>query len=423
MNEQNNLSDAALVAQFRFALIAPVIQDLFPDATKTAYYKRVTENPLKLPDGTTKEYDYKTVEKWVSQYRLGGIDALMPRERSDKGTSRALPDTAIEEIYRLKEAFPRLNATQIHQKLIADSFIPASVSVDAVQRFIKHNDLKSARNPNVRDRKAFEEDMFGKMWQADTCYLPHITEDGQCRRVYCVMIIDDHSRLLVGGELFYNDNAANFQKVLKDAIATYGIPDKLYVDNGGPYCNEQLSLICGSVGTVLLHTRVRDGASKAYVDRHFRTLKERWLYTLDVASISSLAEFNSLLKDYMRSYNTTFHTGIDCTPFSRYQDTKSHSRTPQSREWLEECFLNRIARKVNKDSTVSIDKTSFDVPMQFISMKVDIRYQPSDMDTAFILYEGKHFPLLRTDKNANCHTKRNNAPTIDYSKLGGKSDV
>lgn len=423
MNEQNNLSDAALVAQFRFALIAPVIQDLFPDATKTAYYKRVTENPLKLPDGTTKEYDYKTVEKWVSQYRLGGIDALMPRERSDKGTSRALPDTAIEEIYRLKEAFPRLNATQIHQKLIADSFIPATVSVDAVQRFIKHNDLKSARNPNVRDRKAFEEDMFGKMWQADTCYLPHITEDGQCRRVYCVMIIDDHSRLLVGGKLFYNDNAANFQKVLKDAIATYGIPDKLYVDNGGPYCNEQLSLICGSVGTVLLHTRVRDGASKAKVERHFRTLKERWLYTLDVASISSLAEFNSLLKDYMRSYNTTFHTGIDCTPFSRYQDTKSHSRTPQSREWLEECFLNRITRKVNKDSTVSINKMSFDVPMQFISMKVDIRYQPSDMDTAFILYEGMHFPLLRTDKNANCHTKRNNAPTIDYSKLGGKSDV
>ena len=423
MNEQNNLSDAAAIAQFRFALIAPVIQDLFPDATKTAYYKRVTENPLKLPDGSIKEYDYKTVEKWVSQYRLGGIDALMPRARSDKGTSRALPDTAIEEIYRLKEAFPRLNATQIHQKLIADSFIPATVSVDAVQRFVKHNDLKSARNPNVRDRKAFEEDMFGKMWQADTCYLPHITEDGQCRRVYCVMIIDDHSRLLVGGELFYNDNAANFQKVLKDAIATYGIPDKLYVDNGGPYCNEQLSLICGSVGTVLLHTRVRDGASKAKVERHFRTLKERWLYTLDIASISSLAEFNSLLKDYMRSYNTTFHTGIDCTPFSRYQDTKAHSRTPQSREWLDECFLNRITRKVNKDSTVSINKMSFDVPMQFISMKVDIRYQPSDMDTAYILYEGKHSPLLRTDKNANCHTKRNNAPTIDYSKLGGKSDV
>ena len=82
----------------------------------------------------------------------------------------------------------------------------------------------------MRDRKAFEEDALGKMWQADTCYLPYITESGQRRRVYCIMIIDDHSRFLVGGGLFYNDNAYNFQKVLKDAVAAHGIPAKLYVD-------------------------------------------------------------------------------------------------------------------------------------------------------------------------------------------------
>ena len=113
------------------------------------------------------------------------------------------------------------------------------------------------------------------------------------------MIIDDHSRLLVGGGLFYNDNAYNFQKVLKSAVAAYGIPMKLYVDNGSTYTNEQLSLICGSIGTVLLHTKVRDGASKAKVERHFRTLKERWLYALDLDAITSLAQFNALLLDYM----------------------------------------------------------------------------------------------------------------------------
>ena len=104
----------------------------------------------------------------------------------------------------------------------------------------------------MRDRKAFEEDAFGKIWQADTCYFPYITENGKSRRVYCVMIIDDHSRLLVGGSLFYNDNAYNFQKVLKDAIATYGLPDKLLVDNGAPYSNEQLSMICVALGIVLI---------------------------------------------------------------------------------------------------------------------------------------------------------------------------
>ena len=45
--------------------------------------------------------------------------------------------------------------------MAAASFIPAAVSVCAVQRFVKNRDLKSARNPNMRDRKAFEEDAFG----------------------------------------------------------------------------------------------------------------------------------------------------------------------------------------------------------------------------------------------------------------------
>ena len=419
-NNPKKLSDAAAMAQFRLALIAPVIHGLYPDASRNAYYQRITEKPLTLPDGSVFQYSPKTLSKWVSLYQNGGIDALMPQERSDKGSTRVLPDTAIEEIYRLKEAFPRLNSTQIHRHLVEEAFIPATVSVCAVQRFVKKHDLKSARNPGMRDRKAFEEDAFGKMWQADTCYLPYITEDGQRRRVYCIMIIDDHSRFLVGGGLFYNDNAYNFQKVLRDAVAAHGIPAKLYVDNGCSYSNEQLSLICGSIGTVLLHTKIRDGASKAKIERQFRTLKETWLYTLDMDSITSLAQFNGLLKDYMRTYNTSVHSGIGTTPMERYQQTRSSIRSPKSREWLEECFLNRITRKVNKDSTVSIDKVSYDVPMQFISSKVEIRFLPDDMSSAFILCEGEHYPIRPTDKNENCRTKRNNTPSIDYSRIGGE---
>ena len=411
----------AEVAQFRFALIAPVIQGLYPDVSATAYYKRVTASPLTLPDGSTVTYSYKTLEKWKSQYSIGGLDALMPGTRSDKGIPRALNEDAIAEIYRIKEEHPRMNATQIYTHLVRESFIPATVSVDSVQRFIRHNDLKSARDPNLRDRKAFEEDEFGKIWQADTCYLPHITEDGTSKRVYCIMIIDDHSRLLVGGELFYNDNACNFQKVLKDAIATYGIPDKLYVDNGCSYSNAQLSMICVSLGILLLHTRIRDGASKGKVERHFRTLKERWLYTLDINKITSLSQFNGMLKDYMRDYNTTFHRGIDTIPLERYQASKDHPRKPESRQWLDDCFYNRITRKVRKDSTISIDKVCYDVPMQFISAKVDVRYLPDDMTSAYILFDGEKFPIRQTSRNDNCHTRRNNPPAIDYSKAGGEA--
>ena len=155
------------------------------------------------------------------------------------------------------------------------------------------------------------------------------------------------------------------------------------------------------------------------MERHFRTLKERWLYALDIESIHSLAQFNSLLADYIRKYNTTYHTGIEGVPFERYRATCSHARLPQSREWLEECFLNRVWRRVNKDSTVSIDKVSYDVPMQFLSSKVEIRYLPDDMASAFILSDGVHYPLCRTDRNGNCRAKREGQPAIDYARIGG----
>ncbi len=73
--------------------------------------------------------------------------------------------------------------------------------------------------------------------------------------VYLVHIIDDASRLIVGQALTFHDNAVFFQNVLKRAVKTYGIPKVLYVDNGSPYSNEQLSLICANLGIHLIHAK------------------------------------------------------------------------------------------------------------------------------------------------------------------------
>jgi transposase InsO family protein len=346
------------------------------------------------------------------------MEALITHARSDKGSTRKLCDVAIEEIYRLKEKYPRINATMIHQTLIRNAYIPATVSVAAVQRFVRNHDLKSARNPNVKDRKAFEEPSFGCLWQADTCYLPHIKENGNVKRTYCIMIVDDHARLIVGGEIFYNDSAYNFQKVLKQAISTYGIPDKLYTDSGAAYRNKQLTFICGSVGCVELHTPIRDGASKGKIERNFRTLRMRWLNALDPSQIHSLTEFNELLKAYIYQHNTTVHSSIKETPLDRFMRTREHIRKPKSQQWLDECFHNRITRKVNRDSCITIDGVCYDAPQQFIGMTADIRFLPDQMDDAYILYEGLHYPMPRTDKVANSRTKRNNLPLIDYSGKG-----
>jgi transposase InsO family protein len=409
------------IASIRLALIAPAINNTFTEKSKIAYYRRVATIPVKLPNGNSVLYSPGTLSNWESGYNRFGFDTLLPKARSDIGQTRKLTDVAIEQIYALKNTFPRINATLIYHKLIEDGFInEKDVSISTVQRFIKNNDLKSARCINMKDRKAFEEEFATGMYQGDTCYGPYITENGEYRRTYLIMLIDDKSRLIVGGRFFYNDNSYNFQKVLKEAVARYGIPNKIYLDNGSPYKNEQLSLICGSLGIVELHTMVRDGASKGKVERNFRTLKSRWLNALDVESICSLSELNNELFTYINKHNITIHSSTNERPIDRYKSDLTRVKAVSDSEWLDNCFMNRVQRRVNNDATISIDKTSYDVPMQFIRQKVEIRYLPDDMDSAYIYYEKIKYNIRKTNKVENGKTKRKSSLNIDYSKDGVK---
>ena len=60
--------------------------------------------------------------------------------------------------------------------------------------------------------------------------------------------------------------------------------------------------------------------------------------------------------------------------------------------------------------------------MQFIAMKVEVRFLPVDMANAYILYEGQRYPIRATNKVENSRTKRNNPPAIDYSMSGDDDD-
>lgn len=192
------------------------------------------------------------------------------------------------------------------------------------------------------------------------------------------------------------------------------------MDNGAPYKNEQLSLICGQLGTVLIHTPVRDGASKGKCERNFRTLRNRFLNILDCDSISGINELNEKLHAYIQRHNTTIHSATGMTPHDRYMEDIGRIKMPSDKEWLDNCFMNRIKRRVRNDATVIIDKIMYDVPMEFIRSTVEIRYLPDAMENAYIWYEEKKYPIRKTNKVENGRTKRNNGYEVNY---GGTDNV
>jgi transposase InsO family protein len=418
MEKTNSRNRDREIAYFKFALIAPVIQGTFTDASIAAYCRRVTGKPIVRPDGTLFQYNPGTLCKWINLYKFGGMEELMPRSRSDKGSTKMLSDECISEIHRIKEKYPRLNAVQIHAHLIKEGLINATVSERTVQRYIKVHGLKNpADSGSAKDRKAFEEPFFGAMWQADTCYFPYIPDEkGKKQRTYLLAIVDDHSRMVVGARLFFEDNAYNFQKLFKDSVAMAGIPNKLYVDHGASYENSQLSFICGSIGTVLIHAPVRDGAAKAKVERFFGVIKSRWLHGIDTGQFRSIDEFNSELNEAVRKHNLTVNSSTGQTPMERFLETRGRIRIPESEAWLDECFMNRISRKVKNDSTLSLHNIQFDAPMQFMRQTVEVRFLPDRLADAYILDNGIRYPLKMTDKQANSKVKRENWPTVDYSK-------
>ena len=134
------------VAQMRFGVIAPLVQGTYTDASMAAYCRRVALTPQRLPDGRVFQYKPKTVEKWYQLYEKGGMEALIPRTRCDKGGTRVISDEAEREIHRLRKEYPRLNATKVCEKLVQDGTLPATVSVSTVQRYIKHNGLRGIQD-------------------------------------------------------------------------------------------------------------------------------------------------------------------------------------------------------------------------------------------------------------------------------------
>ena len=75
---------------------------------------------------------------------------------------------------------------------------------------------------------------------------------------------------------------------------------------------------------------------------------------LDTASATSLELLNQKLFDYIRQHNTTVHSATGETPSERYRQDLGAVKVPQSSQWLEECFMNRVSRCVKNDATVSI---------------------------------------------------------------------
>lgn len=413
-----------LVAQTKFSLIAPVISRTYPDESINAYFRRIAKLEIDWPDGSKREFSDQTLKWWLHLYRKHGIEGLTPKDRLDAGRVRKLSDKHKQYIDDLIREFPKITGVMIYDKMVKDGLInQGDVSVDTIQRYIRNSGIRNGKMTITKERRAWEYAHSCDGYEADTCHTFYIfDENGDYRKTYLIAIIDNHSRMIVGAEFFFNDNAVNFQKVWHSAVLRYGRSRVIILDNGSSYKNKSTAEIEARLGTKIIYNQPYSPTGKAIVERFFHTIKMRWLDCDHGQNYHSLDELNIQLNSWINEYNRTIHSSLskdtndNHTPLERYmfdmmniEPCRLSNKSPVEYEsWLEEVFLHETARKVNGDSTVVIENISFDVPSQYIGIRVVIRYEPRKFENVYLYDISKKIkvPLKRTDKIENGHTRR-----------------
>ena len=403
---------------FRYSVIAPLINNTNEFNTINEYCDFVASKSYDF-EGKVIKLTPKTVKNWYYKYKKEGLESLENHKRSDKNNFRKIKNELVEDrIIELRKMYPRITTKKIYEKLLEDNYITSDVSVYAIFRYLKNNNLKAVQI-SKKEKKKYEHDYPNDSWQSDTSTGPYIKVDGKSKRVYLIMIIDDASRLIVGYDFFFEDNAINMQKVLKSAIKKYGVPKQLYVDNGSPYKNEQISLITARLGIKLIHAKPYSPTGKGKIERSFRTIKDGWLNCSDWNEFKTIEDVKDSFSNYLyKEYINKEHSETKITPNNKWHNEIKELKQLEE-EKIEEAFMHSRISKVYNDSTIQINNEKYEVPYKYVGQKIEVRYYVSNPKEIIIYKDGKRCEICKlVDKKANSRVYRKN--NIDYDKMINK---
>ena len=398
------------IALFRYGLISSLVNDTFEDRSKEDYYRRMASVVHTL-NGKEIKLRASTIKNWYINYKKLGYDGLIPKSRTDLNTSRKLSLEAQQKIIDYKKKFPHISGTLIYQKLIEDGYINEfNVSKSTVLKFIRDNYLLFGDVGKI-DRRAFEMEFANQMWDADTSHGPYLTIDNKKIKTYLIALIDDASRLITNAKFFFEDNAINFQNTFKEGLKKYGIPKKIFLDNGKTYKNEQLSIICANCGMELIYTKPFSPQSKAKIERWFHTMKETWMRGINWTDINGIDELNNMLNDFVNEYNNKVHSslsnnGVNISPKQRWFMDQDKIKKIDNNQ-IDEYFLHTAYPTIRSDSIARIKKIEYEVPTKYIGKKITVKYDFQDRTKAWIYDNGKKIEAIHiVDKIANSKIKR-----------------
>jgi putative transposase len=403
---------AEAVATFRHALVGSLCareltRGELAEALRELAHTRVRPPGSKL----TKMYSVPTLERWLYAYRNGGLPALQPRPRSDRGRGRYLTDELRKLICDIRRDYPSASARLIVRTLEADGRLePGTIKPSTVRRLLHQEglDRNAVRDgAGAKTRLRWQAAAPDALWHGDVCHGPTLQLGGVRTPIRIHGMLDDCSRYVVALEAHASEREQDMLHVLTRALRIHGKCDVLFLDNGSTYRGEVLQTACSRLGISLVHARPYDPEARGKMERFWRTLREGCLDHL--GHVGSLEDINQRLAAFLeRHYHGEPHAGLmGRAPLSAYAPS---GRVPNhvSEAQLREALSVRERRRVRRDTTVSVLGCIYELQQGFLAGRVvDIVYSHlDDPPQPMVEHEGKRYPLALVDPIGNSRRER-----------------
>ena len=416
--KQKDLHQA--IALFRYGLIADFVH--LPEGSR-GLYARLREKARQsyvIPGSTRTRVAAETLRDWLQDYRRGGFAALVPKVRTDIGQSRALSQAVTDALLSLKEERPELSIPMLMREAKQLGKVPDSTVLahSTIHRLLTRAGLmqKDRSEPSDQDRRRFAFVAANELWMSDVMHGPTVaTAKGVRRKAYLIGFLDDASRLVPYCAFALSENTQSFLPVFKQAILRRGLPKRLYCDNGANYRSQQLALVCAKLGIALIHARPYQPQGKGKQERWFRTVRAQFLPRLTNEDTASLEALNRRLWTWVEGeYHQTPHRGLedDRTPLEQWALSADQVRMPDTSLNLDDAFLFEAKRRVQRDRTVSLNGTVFEVDALLVGKSVILRFDPAAPPArgVEVWHDGKFIAHAKpVDAYANCFVRRDRA--------------
>lgn len=255
----------------------------------------------------------RQIIRLAQAFRREGASALCSKRRGRPSNNRLAPEVLSAARALLRERYYDFGPTLAHEKLVEAHGL--RLSVESVRRLMIGEGLWRERRARqvvihqLRERRA----AYGELVQLDGS--PHDWLEGRAERCVLLNFVDDATSRLMHLRFVECESTFNYFAAVGAYLAEHGKPRAFYSDKLGVFRVNMPNPVSGTgltqFGRAMKELEIEllcahSPQAKGRVERANQTLQDRLVKELRLRGISSAAEANAYLPEFIKHYNRRF---------------------------------------------------------------------------------------------------------------------